>query len=115
MSNHESNINHHELEHNHGSYKSYINGFIFSIIFTLIPYFTITSHIYNTATTYIIITVAALLQLFIQLLCFLHMGQDKKPYWNILAFAFTVIIVGILVIGSLWIMYNLNYNMMENI
>ncbi|MGU4809126.1 hypothetical protein MAY79_30290, partial [Escherichia coli] len=31
---------------------------------------------------------------------------------NMTAFVFTVLIIAILVVGSIWIMWNLNYNMM---
>jgi cytochrome o ubiquinol oxidase operon protein cyoD len=48
----------------------------------------------------------------VHLVCFLHMNTRSSQLWNNAAFAFTVVIVGILVIGSLWIMYHLNMNMM---
>ena len=43
---------------------------------------------------------------------FLHMNTSSEERWNVIAFLFTLLIIGIVVIGSLWIMYNLNINMM---
>lgn len=50
--------------------------------------------------------------MFIQLFFFLHLGQESKPYWNSQLFLFMLTILVILVIGSLWIMHNLSYNVM---
>jgi len=44
--------------------------------------------------------------------CFLHMNTSSEDRWNLVAFVFTVLIIAILVVGSIWIMWNLNYNMM---
>ena len=52
-----------------------------------------------------------LAQFFTQLLFFLHLGRETKPRWKLLVFLFMTMIVAILVFGSLWIMYNLNYHM----
>ncbi len=43
---------------------------------------------------------------------FLHMNSKSDEGWNLTAFIFTVIIIAIVVVGSIWIMWNLNYNMM---
>lgn len=102
-----------EYAHDHGTVSSYIVGFILSILLTIVPYAIVTKHIFSTTTTFIAISILALLQLFVQLVYFLHLGKESKPKWNMLAFAFTVIVVAILVVGSLWIMYNLDYNMMH--
>ncbi len=55
----------------------------------------------------------AFVQFFIQAFCFLHLGRETKPRWRLLVFGFMVGVVAILVIGSLWIMANLNYHMMD--
>lgn len=58
------------------------------------------------------VTLFAIAQLCVQVIFFLHLPAKEKPYWNIIVFVYTLIIVAFLVIGSLWIMYNLNVNMM---
>ena len=97
----------------HGSLSSYVLGFIFSIVMTLIPYYVVVNHSFNNEIIYIIISLFAVLQLLIQLIFFLHLGSESKPRWNLTVFLFILLIVGILVVGSLWIMYNLDHNMMD--
>ena len=48
----------------------------------------------------------------VHLVFFLHITTGPDNTNNILALAFGVLIVGIVVAGSLWIMYHLNGNMM---
>ena len=55
----------------------------------------------------------AVVQLVVQLVFFLHLGRERQPRWNLLAFAFMAIVLLILVLGSLWIMNNLNYHMTQ--
>lgn len=50
-------------------------------------------------------------QFVVQLVYFLHLGTEQKPRWKLLVFWFMIVVVLIVVVGSLWIMYNLNYNM----
>jgi cytochrome o ubiquinol oxidase operon protein cyoD len=54
----------------------------------------------------------AVAQMGVHLAFFLHIttGPDNKN--NVLALAFGALIVGIVIAGSLWIMYHLNTNMM---
>ena len=54
----------------------------------------------------------AVVQVLVHLVCFLHMNTKSDEGWNMTAFVFTVLIIAILVVGSIWIMWNLNYNMM---
>jgi cytochrome o ubiquinol oxidase operon protein cyoD len=42
---------------------------------------------------------------------FLHMDRSAEQRWNVVAFAFTVMILVIVVSGSVWIMHNANNNM----
>ena len=57
------------------------------------------------------ILVLAVAQLIAQLFLFLHLGREKKPRWNMLIFSSTVGLILIVILGSLWIMGHLNYNM----
>ena len=98
----------------HGTVRYYIIGFILSIVLTVIPYVLVTQHILDSDLTIFSIIVAGILQLVVQLVFFLHLGSESKPRWNLMAFIFTIVIVGILVVGSLWIMHNLDYNMMDH-
>jgi cytochrome o ubiquinol oxidase operon protein cyoD len=94
------------------SFKPLFLGFVFSIIFMLGAYrIIIHSHLkYH----WLLFTVIGLgiLQIIAQLVFFLHLGLETKPRWNIAMFIYTILLVLALVIGSLWIMQNLNYNLM---
>ena len=57
------------------------------------------------------ILVLAMVQLAIQLMFFLHLGQGKESRWNTALFSFTFFGILVIVLASVWIMYHLNYNM----
>jgi cytochrome o ubiquinol oxidase operon protein cyoD len=54
----------------------------------------------------------AVAQMGVHLAFFLHITTGPDNTNNALALAFGVLIVGLVIAGSLWIMYNLNTNMM---
>ena len=56
--------------------------------------------------------VLAVAQMGVHLAFFLHITTGPDNTNNVLALAFGVLIVLLLVVGSLWIMSNLNHNMM---
>lgn len=96
----------------HGSVKTYMTGFILSIILTVIPFWMVMSGSASKPVILGAILVTAVIQILVHLVCFLHMNTKSDEGWNMTAFIFTVIIIAILVVGSIWIMWNLNYNMM---
>jgi cytochrome o ubiquinol oxidase subunit IV len=99
---------------NQGTLLSYIVGFILSILLTLAAYFSVVNHLMSGKTLILMVAGLAVVQLLVQLLFFLHLGRESRPRWKLLVFWFMLLVVGILVIGSLWIMNNLNYNMMPH-
>jgi len=97
----------------HGSIKAYIVGFILSIILTIIPFVVVGQSLLSGIALFIAISMLALVQLFVQLAYFLHLNLKSESRWNSITFAFTVLVVFVLIAGSIWIMLNLNYNMMN--
>ena len=95
------------------NYKSYIIGFVASAILTLASYFTVTEQLFDRIGIIITIVIFAIAQLVFQLIYFLHMGDEEKPRWNLYSFIFSLIVIFILVAGSIWVMYYLNYNMVH--
>ncbi len=99
------------------TFKSYFTGFITSIILTLVAYYFVhghtISHHHMYAHSFLIwmVLILAITQLVVQLIFFLHLGKGQDSNWNLVVFFSTLSIVLILVIGSLWIMNHLNYNM----
>lgn len=107
--------NHHEQHSaSHGSVKSYIVGFILSIILTVIPYYLVTHGSMEHDSLVVTVIVIAVAQLLVQVIYFLHLSLRPEDRNNTMSFIFTMIVVLILVIGSIWIMWNLNYNMMDH-
>ncbi|MEO6513374.1 MAG: cytochrome o ubiquinol oxidase subunit IV [Candidatus Saccharimonadales bacterium] len=112
-------ISHHEhtvvtSEHDAapGSLASYTTGFGLSVIFTLVAYFLVVRHVLGGWGIVIAILSLGVVQLLVQLLFFLHLSRESKPRWNLTVFVFMTIVLLIIVIGSLWIMHNLNYHTM---
>lgn len=93
-----------------GTFKSYLTGFLLSILLTLVAYFIVVEHVFSSRILIYTIIGLGIVQMLIQLLFFLHLGQEPKPYWNCQLFLFMITILLIIVIGSLWIMENLRYN-----
>ncbi|MCI0511322.1 cytochrome bo3 quinol oxidase subunit 4 [Chromohalobacter marismortui] len=97
---------------NHGSVKSYVTGLILSIVLTIIPFGMVMSGGFSTMTVFVTISIMAILQVLVQLVMFMHLDFKTEEGWNVGSFAFTALILGILVGGSIWIMQNLHANMM---
>ena len=93
--------------------KSYIIGLVLSLVFTFTAFGLVQHHLLSGQSLYILLAALALLQLFAQVVFFLRMNVSPEGRWNTMPFLFTIVVVVIMVFGSLWIMYNLNYNMMH--
>lgn len=110
--------NHSEKSHanhgqnSHGSAGSYLFGFVLSVVLTAVPFILTMTHSLPTAWLIPSIVGLGLVQIVVHLVYFLHMNTSSSQLWNNAAFVFTLVIVGILVVGSLWVMYHLNANMM---
>lgn len=89
-------------------------GLVASIILILASY-RIVSHTHLTSTLAVYkVFFLGILQAFIQLVFFMNLGLEKKPHWQLILFLFTFLVIVIIVGGSIWIMNNLNYNMMPD-
>jgi cytochrome o ubiquinol oxidase operon protein cyoD len=89
-------------------------GFILSLLITIGSFILIEQQLLSDKYLYISLAVLALLQLIVQVLCFLRLNTSSdEARWDLMSFLFTIFITVVVVGGSLWIMYNLNYNMMH--
>ncbi|ADP11784.1 MULTISPECIES: cytochrome o ubiquinol oxidase subunit IV [Erwinia] len=109
-------MSHPATEHgaSHGSVKSYMIGFILSIILTGIPFWMVMDGGASKATILTVVLVCAVVQVLVHLVYFLHLDSKSEGGWNLIAIVFAALIILIVVVGSLWIMWNLNYNMMSH-
>jgi cytochrome o ubiquinol oxidase operon protein cyoD len=60
------------------------------------------------------LVVLAIAQIGVHLVFFLHLGTGPDNTNNVLALAFGILIVFLVITGSIWIMTNLNANMMPS-
>lgn len=106
---------HHEINVELGGSKKtlsgYVIGFILCIILTVMSFGVVENRFFSTEGTYIALSTLAIIQLFVQSLFFLRLNASQDGRWNLMPFLFAIVIIAILVSGSLWIMYSLNYNM----
>jgi cytochrome o ubiquinol oxidase operon protein cyoD len=102
----------HESTKAQPSVSAYVLGFVLSLVLTFGSYIAVTHHLFSRHVLLGTIVSLAVIQLVVQLVCFLHLGQEDKPKWRSISFLFMLLVIGIVVIGSLWIMHSLQYNMM---
>ena len=95
-----------------GSLKSYLTGFVLSLILTAIPFALVMSGAWSSSTILAGILSAGIVQILVHLYYFLHLDTSSAARWNVLAMIFTVLIMLLFVGGTLWIMSSLNYRMM---
>ena len=97
----------------HFSLKDYGTGFALSVVLTAIPFWLVMSGaLGDKALTALVIAGFAVVQVVVHMIYFLHMNTKSEGGWNFLALVFTLILVGIVLSGSLWVMYHMNVHMM---
>jgi cytochrome o ubiquinol oxidase operon protein cyoD len=111
---HEAHHGHsHGHEAGHGTFKSYMTGFVLSVILTAIPFWLVMANVFDSkAATVAAIMIFGVIQIVVHMVYFLHMNTKSEGGWTMMALIFTVIIVAIALVGSLWVMHHLNANMM---
>ena len=97
----------------HGSVKSYLIGFVLAVILTVIPFWVVMSGDFSRTVSGVVIAVTAVLQMLVHLVFFLHLDRSSESRWNVNAAVFTVVVIGIIVAGTLWVMHNMNVHMMH--
>lgn len=96
----------------HGTRRDYLIGFLLSVVLTAIPFWLVMSGVLSATTTAVVVTLAAVIQIMVHTVFFLHVDSRSEGGWTLVALVFTAIIVLIVIFGSLWIMYHLHGNMM---
>ena len=96
----------------HGSVRSYVTGFVLSVLLTAVPFALVMTHALPAGVAIIIALALGAVQMVVHLIYFLHMNAASSRSWNMAALVFTLIILGIVIVGSLWVMYHMDGNMM---
>lgn len=94
--------------------RTYITGFGLSVALTFAA-FALAAHPVYVPLGWVLpaLMMLALVQLAVQLVFFLHIREEQSPRWNFAVLLFAILIVGIVVGGSLWIMQNLTHMQMS--
>ena len=91
--------------------QSYFIGLALAVGLTIASFWTVRTNLIYGPGVPVALVAFAIAQMGIHLVFFLHITTGPDNTNNILALAFGVLIVGLVVFGSLWIMANLNHNM----
>lgn len=113
---------HHDAEHAgaehagaelpHATLRDYAIGFALSVVLTAIPFWLVMTMPFSAGATAAIIMGFAAVQIVVHMIFFLHMTPKAEGGWSLTTLVFTVIVIVIMLAGSLWVMHNLNTNMM---
>jgi cytochrome o ubiquinol oxidase operon protein cyoD len=93
--------------------RNYITGFGLSLALTAAAFGLVLWHLHSEhefpphEVVVPTLLLLAVVQLVVQLVCFLHIKEEGKGRWNVVALGFALFIVFVVVGGSLWIMHNL--------
>lgn len=91
----------------HGSLKSYVIGFVLSLVLTAIPLLVVLNDWLEGTAAVIVLLGAAVLQFVVQLVFFMHLREEEKPRYNLMVLLLGITILVFIVGGSIWIMaYN---------
>ncbi len=90
----------------------YLVGLGLATLITVVAFFIAGTTLVWQPSIPIALFVLAIAQMGVHLVFFLHITSGPDNVNNVLALAFGVLIVLLLIVGSLWIMSHLNHNMM---
>jgi cytochrome o ubiquinol oxidase subunit IV len=90
----------------------YLTGLGLAILLTATSFFVANTDLVWQPSIPVALVVLATAQMGVHLVFFLHVTTGPDNTNNVLALAFGVLIVLLVMVGSLWIMANLNHNMM---
>jgi cytochrome o ubiquinol oxidase subunit IV len=95
-----------------GSFATYTVGLAFALLLTAASFIVSQTNLLWEPGVPAGLAVLAIAQMGVHLVFFLHISTGPDNTNNVIALAFGVLIVGLVVSGSLWIMANLNTNML---
>ena len=96
----------------HGSRRTYLMGLAYAVVLTLASFWAASTDMVYAPGVPILLGVLAIAQMGVHLVFFLHISSAPDQTNNVLALAFGVFVVALIVFGSLIIMGNLNHAMM---
>jgi cytochrome o ubiquinol oxidase operon protein cyoD len=101
-----------EHEESSANFLSYTAGLGLAILLTIVSFVVSQTNLLWAPGIPVGLVVLAFAQIGVHLVFFLHLGSGSDNTNNILALAFGVLIVFLVITGSIWIIANLHANMM---
>jgi cytochrome o ubiquinol oxidase subunit IV len=92
--------------------QGYLLGLVLAALLTAASFYLVYTHLIWAPAIPIALAVLAIAQIGVHLVFFLHLTTAPDNTNNVLALAFGVLIVALIIGGSVWIMNNLNDRMM---
>lgn len=90
----------------------YTTGLFLAVILTATSFWVANTSLIWAPGVFLGLAVLAIAQIGVHLVFFLHITTGPDNTNNVLALAFGILVVFLVIAGSLWIMTNLNHNMM---
>ena len=95
-----------------GHRRTYLIGLGYALVLTIASFWAASTDLVFPPGVPLLLGVLAIAQMGVHLVFFLHISSAPDQTNNVLALAFGIFVVGLLVFGSMMIMTNLNHNMM---
>lgn len=96
----------------HITAKGYVTGFVLALLLTVLSFGLVMTDFVPRQYAVIGLIAAAVAQMLVHLHYFLHLDRSSAQRWNVIAIAFTAVLLFIFVAGTIWVMYTLNSRMM---
>jgi cytochrome o ubiquinol oxidase operon protein cyoD len=99
-------------EQSRATHRTYLIGLFYAIVLTLASFWASSTGLVYAPGVPVLLAVLAVAQMGVHLVFFLHISSAPDQANNLLALAFGIFVVGLVVFGSMIIMANLNHAMM---
>lgn len=98
----------------HATVGGYVKGFVLAVLLTVIPFWLVMGEVFQSPTTTTLVILAfAAVQIVVHMVYFLHLNSKAEGGWTMLSLIFTVVLLVIMLVGSIWVMFHLNTNLMD--
>jgi cytochrome o ubiquinol oxidase operon protein cyoD len=92
--------------------KPYLVGVVLALVLTAVPFGLVAARALRPIQIFVVIAVAAITQVVVHLRYFMHLEFKPSSQNKLIALCFAAVVLLILVGGTLWIMFALNYPLM---
>jgi cytochrome o ubiquinol oxidase operon protein cyoD len=104
------------IDHHQGwnkSFKPLFLGLTLSFILTIAAYRVDTKYHLPPTTLMWTLIFLAITQMILHCIFYFHLALEERPAWNSYSIYFVIVVLVIVIGGSIWIMSQIDYNMME--